>query len=108
MKVIINIGGASYLSGSAASAAKIADLLGNLTPLKSEWAADRNGRENYHLVRSDAERDSRVSITSVGDRQVFASDAEFEAWRATELQLSEASKAGERSLPAASEEGGAQ
>ena len=80
MKVLLKIGGACYLANTAGQAAKIADLLGNLTPLRMEWAADRTGRESYRLVKSEAARDSSVEITSSGDKQIFDSLAKFDAW----------------------------
>ena len=87
MKVIINIGGASYLATTAAAAAKIADLLGNMTAIRFVWAADRTGRETYYNVSSEGDMDTRVSTESVGDRRVFASAGELNAWVVAEQQF---------------------
>lgn len=86
MKMVITIGTADFLAPSAADAAKIADLIGRLVPLRTTWSADSRGFERPRLFAGEAPPEARVdrachrvSIATASEPDVFESYAALKA-----------------------------
>ena len=79
MKVILEIGRVAFLAPDAASAAKVADLLGTMKPVENDcFFSDTPGRSRqvfFHVPPPS------VLMAGADSRLEFPDRAAFEAWR---------------------------
>jgi hypothetical protein len=85
MKVVLQIGGqVHFIAPDAATAAKVADLLGQMQPAREQYhyidGADRPG--DHVLIHGRDSYSHRVEIRSLDGRHVFADETAFGEWAA--------------------------
>jgi len=78
MTVILEIGNSLYLCPDAVTAAKVADLLGNMEPLVERWV--ETAPTEHVLIRKREPYSHRVRLECAANRRLFADEAACLEW----------------------------
>lgn len=82
MKTLLEIGGSvRFIAPDAATAAKVADLLGQMQPVRAEWDTSKAGPTEYVLIHGRTIYSHRVQIQSLEERKLFKDEAAFTEWQ---------------------------